>query len=307
MPSRKPRRAHRTSRFRVEQAHFGVSTRDRVGGAVVGLHVGDAHLEVERDHPPVLTLVEVGRTGVHLLGRASAVDVADGSLPFARDDAHRCTGCVAEPDTVAGPSGADPDRDRLEAASAAPHRQLVRLHEPADPVVEEARPPALVRVGERELVGRAPQVRVEHEGVGRVHHRRLGRAGEELHRVGGQPLVQLVAAGDEHGRRRIARPARSSRLLPERRDRAREAVDHHGVQTTDVDAELERRGGHHAGELAGEQLILDGAALLREVAAAVRPHPLAQRAGQAAPHIRRPRSRPHGGCVRTRAWCVRCR
>ncbi len=81
------------------------------------------------------------------------------------------------------------------------------------------------------------------------------------------------------------RPARPD-LLPERGDRAGEPVEDHSVEPADVDAELEGGGGHHRGQLAGEQLVLDGPPLLGEVAAPVGAHPGGQGAGQAAAHLR---------------------
>ena len=74
-----------------------------------------------------------------LLRGAGAIDVADGSLALAGDDAHRRAGRVAEAHTVAGPAGAHPHRDRVAAPAPAPHRQLVGVHEAPHGVVEEAR------------------------------------------------------------------------------------------------------------------------------------------------------------------------
>ena len=76
-------------------------------------------------------------------------------------------------------------------------------------------------------------------------------------------------------------------LLPHRRDRAGEAVEHAGVEPADVDAELERGGGDDAPQIAVEQLALDLASLAGEVAAAVRPHLRCQVGGQLPPDVGR--------------------
>ena len=80
--------------------------------------------------------------------------------------------------------------------------------------------------------------------------------------MGHQPLVELVVAGDEHGDRRLRFAPGPPGLLPHRRDRAGEAVEHAGVEPADVDAELERGGGDDAPQLAVEQLVFDLASLV---------------------------------------------
>ena len=98
------------------------------------------------------------------------------------------------------------------------HHDLVVEGEAPHHVVEQAtRPVALVGVGERLLVGGAPQVGVGDEGVGGVDDHRLGWADHELVWVGGHPLVELVGPRHQHCGRGAARPARRPRLLPERR------------------------------------------------------------------------------------------
>jgi hypothetical protein len=67
----------------------------------------------------------------------------------------------------------------------------------------------------------------------------------------GQVVVQGVVAGHEHDQRLRLRPPGPAGLLPERGERAGVAGEHDGVETGDVDAELERVGGGHAQEVAG--------------------------------------------------------
>ena len=79
----------------------------------------------------------------------------------------------------------------------------------------------------------------------------------------------------------------AAELLPGRRDRSRVAGQDRDIEAADVDAELERVGGHHAEHLAVAQPVLDRAPLGRQVAAAVaadataRAVALAQRLAQA--------------------------
>lgn len=74
----------------------------------------------------------------------------------------------------------------------------------------------------------------------------------------------------------LPRPVSAARLLPEGGPGARVAADDDGVEAGDVDAEFEGGGGGQAEELAGVQGPLQGAPLLREVAAAVGGDPLRQ-------------------------------
>ena len=222
---------------------------------------------------------------MHLLGSPGPVDVADPVAAGGLDDLDGPTARGAQPDAVGRPARAVPHGDRLVPATAVADEQLVGEDQAAHAVVEGRAPPPLVGVGERQLVGGAAQVRVDDVGVLRVHHRRLGRATHELLGVGGEPLVELVVAGHQHGGGRAARPTGPPDLLPERGDRAGEAVEHHGVEPADVDAQLERGGGHDRRQLPGEELVLDRPALLGEVAAAVGAHPPGQAAGQAATHV----------------------
>ena len=93
---------------------------------------------------------------------------------------------------------------------------------------------------ERQLVRGARDLRAQHERVLRVHDRALGRAPRQLGGMRGVPLVELVVARDEHRDRAPAGAPGAAGLLPHRRERAREAVEDHRVETADVDAELER-------------------------------------------------------------------
>ena len=102
-----------------------------------------------------------------------------------------------------------------------------------------------------------------------VEDRRLDRAVEELVGVAAEELVERVLAGDVE-REPAAAPPGAAPHLAQRGDGAGERDADRRVERADVDAELERVGGHHAEQLALQQLVLELAPLLRRVAGAVR-------------------------------------
>ena len=133
-----------------------------------------------------------------------------------------------------------------------------------------------VVLAQRQLGRRARQVRREHRQVLRVDHRRLEPRLEEDPRVLHEVLVEGVRAGEQDHERRAVLPPDAPAALPGRRDRAGVADEDADVQPADVDPHLERRGADHRLERAGEELLLDLAPLLGEVAGAVRADDLAQ-------------------------------
>ena len=132
-----------------------------------------------------------------------------------------------------------------------------------------------VGLGQRQLGRRAASCGASTYGLAGSSTRRLDRAAEQRLGVVHQVGVQRVVAGDEHDQRARPGPPGPAGLLPERRQRAGEAGEHHGVQPGDVDAELQRVGGGHPEQVAAGERRLQRAALLRQVAAAVGGHPLA--------------------------------
>ena len=166
--------------------------------------------------------------------------------------------------------------------ASGPQPKLVVDDQAAHALLQQVAPPAFVVGGQRALVGGAGQVGEEDVGVGGVDDRGLGRSGEDLLRVGHEPLVELVVAGDQHGDRLLALAPGPAGLLPQRGDGAGEAVQHAGVQPADVDAQLQRRGGHDGPQPTVEQVGLDLPPLGRQVAAPVGGHGRPQLSGEAA-------------------------
>ena len=142
--------------------------------ASCALDPGRPVLEVEAGHPVLATLVQVQGAGVDGRERPALVDGPDHAA-------------VAVDDAVLGRRRArpQPDRGRRRAPSGVHRPPVAQLEpvvhdQPADALVEVVAPPRLVGRRQRQLVGGAGQVGIEHERVGRVHHRRLGRPDEDL-------------------------------------------------------------------------------------------------------------------------------
>ena len=162
---------------------------------------------------------------------------------------------------------------------AAPHVAgggALQLRQDGGPL-ERGRPEDLgVGRGQRPLVRGGEDVAVEHAGRRGVDQRGLRRALEERLRLGHEELVEPVLARDQHGE--PARPpSRPPPLLPERRDRPREADRDGAVERADVDPELERVGRRHAEQLALDEAPLDLASLLGRVAGPVGREPPGRR------------------------------
>ena len=136
---------------------------------------------------------------------------------------------VRSPTRGAGTPGPAHTACGASSSRPGPHVQLVADDEVTDAVVEQVGPVALVGVRQRPLERGAGEVRMEHERVGEVDDRGLGRAAEHLVRVREQPLVELVLAGHQDREAGSTVAAGPADLLPERRDRAGEPVEHAGI------------------------------------------------------------------------------
>ena len=99
---------------------------------------------------------------------------------------------------------------------------------------------------ERDLVGGASEMSCEDLGVARVDHRCLGWPFEECSRVVHEPLVESVLPGHQHRQRFVGGPPGSARLLTERGDRSGEPRHHRGVESADVDPQLQGIGSGYA-------------------------------------------------------------
>ena len=150
-----------------------------------------------------------------------------------------------------------------------PHPEAFGLHQLGRPFLQILAQEEAVVGGEGQLVGGAADVGAEHLGVGRIDDRRFGRPVEQLFGVGHEVLIEGVLAAHQHRQRLLDAAPGPAGLLPERGDGPRVGGEHGRVEAADVDAELEGVGRHHPPELAGEEIGLDLAAFLRQVAAPV--------------------------------------
>ena len=96
-----------------------------------------------------------------------------------------------------------------------------------------------------------------------------GVASKKLRRVTDDELIERRAARDEHRRRSAASPARATRALPGRRNRAGIPGHDADVERADVDTELKRVGRYHRAHGSLAQPFLDLTAALRQVTAAI--------------------------------------
>ncbi len=137
---------------------------------------------------------------------------------------------------------------------------------------------------EGQLVGGAFQVVEQDIEVVGVDQRLLRRLPEEVLRVGDDVLVQRVGRRHHDQKRHAPPPPGAPGLLPGGGDGAGVAAQHAGVELADVDAQLQRVGGHHGGDAPRPQFPLDLTPLGGQVAAAIAPHP-ARVAQRVADHV----------------------
>ena len=100
----------------------------------------------------------------------------------------------------------------------------------------------------------------------------LRRGAEEIVGVLDHILVQRSGRGHQNGQRRVLAPSGAARLLPGAGDGAGIAAQHARREGADVDAQLQRIGGHDHVHLARSQAALDFATLGGQIAAAVAAH-----------------------------------
>ena len=118
-------------------------------------------------------------------------------------------------------------------------------------------------------MGRARDLGSQHEWVLGIHDGSLRGATRELGGMRDVPLVELVVVGHEHRRRSAIGAARAPGLLPHRRERSGETVEHDCVEPAYVDAELERVRGRDAEQPAAGELELERAPFGCQVAGPV--------------------------------------
>ena len=246
----------------------GASLRVLVG-VVVRLQQRDVVTRVEPVDAVLPALMQVHRARVRDREDPGVVDGADRA--FVVGDRGAGTRSTIRSAARHPRAGDCPPDQYMRPAARCEH---VGVHEIAHRVVETGAEPALVVGGQRQFVRGARDLRAHDERVLRVDDRTLGRALRQLRRVRRVPLVELVVARDEDRRGTAAGAPGAPCLLPHRRECAREPVQHDRVEPADVDAELERVGGGDPEQPPARQLELERAALLREIARAVRANAL---------------------------------
>ncbi len=141
--------------------------------------------------------------------------------------------------------------------------------------------PNFLGVANGQLEGGALQMAHQNFQVVGVDVRVLGRTVEEVLGMLDDVLIERRAGGHQHRQRRgCRRPARPARCH-DGRDGSGIAGHHHGVERSDVDAQLESVGGDHGADLAIAQFALDLPAFARQIAAAISAHHARRAAGRA--------------------------
>ena len=131
-------------------------------------------------------------------------------------------------------------------------------------------------VAQRHFSCSAAQMRLADVRVRGIDHRGFRRLVEEVVGVVHEVLVERIVLGDEHREGVGVAPPGPPGLLPHRGAGARVAREHGGIERADVDAQLEGARGGDRHDLAGGELALDPAPVLREVAGSVARDPPAQ-------------------------------
>ena len=158
-----------------------------------------------------------------------------------------------------------------------------------------------IRLIERQLERRRPQVAGQHVRIIGIDDGMLGRLSEEIIGMAGKVLIDRIVAGQENGQAFVVAAACPPGLLPGAGDRAGITGQQDHVERADVDTQLQGVGRGHTPQLAGEQLALDLASLAGQVAAAVGAHFVSR--GRAA--VRRATGRRSGEPARLLAECGR--
>ncbi|RSS41670.1 hypothetical protein EF902_22415 [Streptomyces sp. WAC05858] len=255
----------------------GVAGRGRVGRSGL-FHQGDRVVEVELPDEIAPALMEVdgalvdggvGRRGVHGAQEPSGRRLHDLDRAAARPaDVGEVGGAL-----TAGPvPGGRPASQQLA---------LLQLrHQFLGGGAEELQ----VRLGERKLGRGRAQVRREDVRVVRVQDGGLHRLPEEGVRMVDEIRVQRVVPGDQDRQGPFAGAPGPPGLLPQGGAGAGVARHDHRVQPGDVHPQLQGGGGGEPQQLTGVKGLLQGAALLGEIAAAIGGDPVRQRAV----HLREP-------------------
>src|SRR5713226_1501489 len=105
--------------------------------------------------------------------------------------------------------------------------------------------------------------------VVRLNEGVLRRVAKEIVRMANNELIERRGRSYQHGARASAAPASAAGALPGGGDGAGVAGHDHGVERTDVNAELQSTGGNDASNFSVAEAAFDFAALVRQVAAAI--------------------------------------
>src|SRR5207244_774763 len=235
----------------------------RVVVAAVRRDDGGSCAEVELADEVALTEVQVDRALVNRRVRALPFDDPENGARWSLDDGERIRARGAQ---VRLRCGVVPPRPHV-AALRPP--QIGDERGALEGLVSED---GTICIVERGFERRRADMAVEDAWIRVVEDGRFDAAVEQGLRLAHEVLVERVLGGDQD-RKPVPAPAGPAPLLPERRDRAREADGDRAVEEADVDSQLQRVRGGHAGQLAFDPTALDLAALAGRLPGAVGSEP----------------------------------
>jgi hypothetical protein len=217
---------------RLHDVRRGLPLRLRVVVAAERLDDRPPRRQVELPHEPLLAEMEVDGALVDRRVRALALDDAHDRAGASVDDGE-CVGARA-PERGAG-------RGIVLALPDPAARRVLELRDVRRPLERGIAERRAVGVVDRRFERGGGDVTVEHPRIREVEPGRLHAPLQQRRRLPHEVLVERVLGGDQD-RQPVPAPPRAAPLLPQRRDRAREADGDRAIEEADVDPELERVG-----------------------------------------------------------------
>ena len=225
-------------------------------------HEGMAGLQVELGHDERRALMQMDGAGVHGVIGSGFLDDPD--------DAPGRT--LHHADAAPDPTQREPPRWPVRARPIPPRGpdpQHAIGHQPVDEPASSGSEQLEIHRRQRQLGGRAEQVRREQVRVVWVDHGCLDRAVEDRGGVIDEVAIQRVIRPNEHRQRGPPGPASPPDLLPKRGEGARPPGQQHGVQPRDIDAEFQSRRRGQSLQAAVPQVTLQRSAFLGQITAPV--------------------------------------
>ena len=247
----------------LQNAHLRVANRVGVIIHIHALDVGFAFFEIQMLHVVLLAAVDINGFFVHGGQRAGKIHFADHRRRAGNIDNHEIVaGDRAQADGIGGISFLRPviifAGAMQKARFGQPRAKFLHIH------IAKA-----VFGSDRQFERRAFQMIDENFQIVRLDERVFRSIAKKIIGIAHDELIQRRGGSHQHRARTAAAATRAARALPCGRNGPGIAGHHHGVQRSNVDAQLQRAGGNHAANLPVAQPALDFPALVGQIAAAI--------------------------------------